>query len=216
MNYADYCQIRMDRLCETDTYVTLKLEEDRDRLCRQVDSRRLDQQSPLPRESLCDMAMVTLTLRYAMLMAACTFLEETVRFLSKKLIGNYKADLRAQKHGSWLHRHLQVLNSRCDLDLAPIGQEKALFEDIIQIRNAIAHAWGKIDACKNARQIHAITSQYDWLRINSEGYIDLRNQAVPEALVAATDIVEHILELPGASSLTWEEPLNQNKDARPA
>ena len=141
------------------------------------------------------------TFRYSMLVAVCTFLEESIKFITQQLNKDYKSKRKDIKQGSWLSKHLELLASCAGLEIKSIESQKILFNDVILIRNTIAHAWGRVEVSKSPKKLCDTISQYDWININDEGFIILDDQAIPNALVAALEIVEHILQIPSTDSI---------------
>ena len=48
--------------------------------------------------------------RYSMLIAACTFLEESVKFMCNKSVADYGKKLKAYRRGTWLAKHRERKN----------------------------------------------------------------------------------------------------------
>jgi len=67
-------------------------------------------------------------------------------------------------------------------------------DDIVNIRNAIAHAWGKIDKCTNAVTLQRIILRRDWIQETNDGYVFLGDVAYAEAIQLVRDLVRYILE----------------------
>ena len=203
MKYSDYLQKRFDYLQTCDAYIEEKLEDARQDLVRRVNEDELKPQEPPFKQDLFEIEVVTETFRYSMLVATCTFLEESIRFITRQLIADYEAKLKDAKRGSWLSKHLELLASCVDLDIKSIESQKIIFEDVILVRNTIAHAWGRVAASKSPDKLRAIVSRHDWANISNDGFLVLDDQAVPNAMVAAVEIVEHILQLTLTDSITF-------------
>ncbi len=151
---------------------------------------------------LLEIEITAQTFRYSMLVAVCTFLEESIKFITKQVIPDYHVRVKKLKRGSWLGKHLQMLASQAGLDIKLIEREQMKFEDVILVRNTIAHAWGRVDACKYTPRLREVVARYDWVEITGDGFLELTDQAIPDAMTAALEITEHILRLPGADAIT--------------
>lgn len=203
MKYSDYLQKRFDYLRTCDAYIENKLEDAKQELVRRVNEGELKTQEPLFKQDLFEIEVVTEIFRYSMLVAACTFLEESIRFITRQLIADYEARLKDTKRGSWLSKHFELLASCVDLDVKSIERQKIIFEDVILVRNTIAHAWGRVDASKSPQKMRAVVSRHDWANISNDGFLVLGDQAVPDAMLAAVEIIENILKLPLADSIKF-------------
>ena len=203
MKYSDYLQKRLEYLRTCDIYVEDKLEEDKQKLVQKVNENELKSHGYAFRNHLDEINIVADTFRYSMLVAVCTFLEESIKFITRQLIKDYKSKLKITKQGSWLSKHLKLLASCAGLEIKSIESQKILFNNVILIRNTIAHAWGKVEASKSPKKLRDIISQYDWININDEGFIILDDQTIPNALVAALEIIEHILQIPSTDSINF-------------
>lgn len=203
MKYSDYLQKRFDYLQTCDAYIEEKLEDARQDLVRRVNEDELKPQEPPLKQDLFEIEVVTDTFRYSMLVATCTFLEEFIRFITRQLIADYEAKLKDAKRGSWLSKHLELLASCVDLDIKSIERQKIIFEDVILVRNTITHAWGRVEASKSPEKLRAIVSRHDWANISNDGFLVLDDQAVPDAMLAAVEIVENILKLPLTDSIKF-------------
>jgi hypothetical protein len=203
LKYSDYLQKRWEYLRTCDIYVEDKLEEDKQKLVQKVNENELKSHGSAFRNHLDEINIVADTFRYSMLVAVCTFLEESIKFITRQLIKDYKSKLKITKQGSWLSKHLELLASCAGLEIKSIESQKILFNNVILIRNTIAHAWGKVEASKSPKKLRDIISQYDWININDEGFIILDDQTIPNALVAALEIIEHILQIPSTDSINF-------------
>lgn len=203
MKYSDYIQKRLEYLRTCDIYIEGKLEDSRQNLAQRVNEGELSPQELAFKQYLFEIEVVTEIFRYSMLIAACTFLEESIKFITRHLIVDYEVKLKDAKRVSWLSKHLDMLASCINLDIKSIESHKKIFEDVILVRNTIAHAWGRVETSKYPEKLREIASRHDWANITDEGFLVLDDQAVPNAMIAAVEIVEHILQLPHADSITF-------------
>ena len=143
------------------------------------------------------------TFRNCMLLGACTLIEDVLLQIGTNTITNFENKANKAKKGnvckskkeeglSKIRKYLQVLESK--LDFAPIDNDLQLIDDIVKIRNAIAHAWGKIDSCNNPAALRNIISRRDWVKDPGDGYIYLEDEAYADAITPVLNLVEHILD----------------------
>ncbi len=138
--------------------------------------------------------LVATTFRYCMLTAVCTFLEESMRMLGELVIDDYGEKVKRERRGSWLKKQCRVYKSCSEIELSGIADKIRLFEDVIVVRNAVVHAWGRIDACRGHKKLREVVSRHSWAEETADGYVFLDDQAVPDAMIASGEIVNHVLD----------------------
>jgi len=134
------------------------------------------------------------TFRYSMLVAVCTFLEESVRSLCGRAVTDYATRLKASGRGTWLAKHRCLLANHTSVDVVGMKRDLDTMEEFVQVRNCIAHAWGKVDACRNNRQLRDIVStRSECFYLSADGFLIALDQAVLTALTASRRIVDKLL-----------------------
>lgn len=140
------------------------------------------------------------TFRYSMLLAVCTFLEESVKFLCHRSVTDYAIRLKESGSGTWLARHRRLLANHTTVDLAGIEGDLEVMEEFVQVRNCIAHAWGKLGGCRNEQQLREIVERVDYFTVSADGYLLVEDHAVPTAIIKsghiANKLVQDLLGLP--------------------
>ena len=135
------------------------------------------------------------TFRYCMLIAVCSFLEESVKSLCEVSVPNYSATLNAIRRGNWLSKHRRLLRSHKKVDVAGIGGHLDTMEDFVAVRNCIVHAWGKLDKCRNKEQLRDIVQRrsdlFEW---SADGFLVVGQDAVSTAIVSTRSLVNKLLE----------------------
>ncbi len=142
------------------------------------------------------------TFRYTMLIAVCTFLEESVKFLCERSVDDYRNKLKTCRRGTWLAKHRQLLADNTPVDLTTIKVELDTMEEFVEVRNCIVHKWGEVDG--NVDRLIEIDEKKGadccfgkW----KDGFLAVTDQAVPTAVIASGDIVNKLLQdlhdLPG-------------------
>jgi len=134
------------------------------------------------------------TFRYSMLLAVCTFLEESVRLLCDCSLIDYGKKLDSYRRGTWLAKHRRILRDHTLVDVAAIEGDLDTMEEFVQVRNCIAHAWGKVDGCRNEQQLRNIVNRADCFNLSADGYLLVEDGALPTAVIAAGHIVNTLLE----------------------
>ena len=126
--------------------------------------------------------LIAPTFRNCMLIAVCTYLEESLRRLGNLIIDDYDSKVKQLKSGNWLKKQLRVYRSQIGADLNSIKKHIKKFEEIIFIRNAIVHSWGKVDAHRNPSKIKKIIDDNHWAEVSVDGLIYLDDQAYAYAM----------------------------------
>ena len=134
------------------------------------------------------------TFRYSMILAVCTFLEEAVKFLCQRAVADYAMRLKASGSGTWLAKHSRLLADHTTVDLAGIKEDMAVMEEFVQVRNCIAHAWGKLGGCRNKQQLREIVERVDYFMVSADGYLLVEDQAVPTAAIASGQITDKLIQ----------------------
>jgi len=205
MRYADYLRKRLDYLERCNAHIEEKLEDDKEQLCSRLNSGELNPQDRSYKDARFEIEIIAQTFRYSMLVAICTFLEESINSITEGLVPDYHMRLKNENRGTWLRKHLQMLAWSAGLDMKPIEKEQSMSEDIILLRNTIAHAWGRVQASKAAPKLREIVCQYQWVEITGDGFFELTDQAIPETMIVPEEIIDHILRLPGAETISLQD-----------
>jgi hypothetical protein len=130
--------------------------------------------------------------RYTMLVALCSFLEEAIKEITKRLVSDYDARMAAEI-GNWLARHTRLLAEVRGLDLDPIDKDLKTFHDLIALRNCVVHHWGKVAAARDPCAVEGVANRVETADISRDGFLYLGDQVLPEAISAAENIADHIL-----------------------
>lgn len=133
------------------------------------------------------------TFRYAMLVALCSYLEEAIKEITRRLVHGYHEKIQAERDGNWLTRHARVLEKEHGMDFAPIEKEQRAFGDLIDLRNCIVHAWGKVAEARRPRAVEAAAGRVATACITKDGFLFLGEHVLIEAIEAAEKIVDYIL-----------------------
>ena len=190
---ARYLRERLRRLeiCAED-YET-RLSDDRIDLCRKVDEGVCDRDDPDLRSAMFHLEYeLGNTFRQAMLVALCSYLEEALKAIGSCLVVDYTAKLKKQK-GSWLERHISVLCARAGVDRTVVAAEIAKFGDMIVLRNCVTHSGGNVRTDRDSDAIRGAVDRIDGAAISEDDFLLFNHLIVPEAIVAAEGIADHIL-----------------------
>ena len=135
------------------------------------------------------------TFRNCMLVAVCTLLEETLRRIGTLTVAAFDAQVAKKKTGTKISKYLRVLKDQLSLDYNPVDASINVLDHIVVIRNAIAHAWGKIDNCSNPDKIRDAVSNISWAVITDDDYIYLEDEAYADVVEPVLDIIQHIINV---------------------
>jgi hypothetical protein len=162
-----------------------------------VNNGRIQPDSPEFRKALAKLDYNILpTFRYCIFLGACTLIEDVLLRFGIDVIPYFKVQARKlrRRRMSTVRSYLQVLKSQLQIDFTFIDNDLQLIDDIVKIRNAIAHAWGKIDNCNNHVELRDIISRRNWVEETGNGYIYLNDEAYADAIEPVLSLVKHILD----------------------
>ena len=189
-----YLRRRLEYLERCNAEIESKLSDDERDLCRRVDKGEYSKNDSAIDQIVFHLEIVVgNTFRYTMLIGVCSFLEEAIKAITKRLVSDYETKLRAQKKGNWLRKHIQVLSGLVGLKVAPIQRDLDKFYNLITLRNCIVHAWGKVAEARDPDAVMGAAHKVETTEISKDGYLVLGDQVVPEAIIAAENIAEEIL-----------------------
>jgi len=187
---VDYLKKRLDFLKNCKAYVEKRLSDDERQFINTCDD------EDICRKYFChiDYALRN-TFRYCMLIAYCSFLEESVKLLCERSVADYSAKLNAIRRGTWLSKHRQLLRRHTALDLAAMAEDLDTMEDFVAVRNCIVHAWGNLDKCRNkARLREIVEKRRDLLATTEDGFLVVERDAVSTASVTSRKLVNKLLK----------------------
>ena len=188
-----YLRKRLDYLRECNADIENRLRDDGDEFIKICDDERACNKYLWHLETV-----VCSTFRYAMFMAVCTFLEESVKFICDLTISDYATKLKTHRRGNWLAKHRQLLADSINpaVDLLAIKTHLDTMEEFVAVRNCIVHEWGKVDG-----DIDGLINKDDEKREAdccfgrwADGFLRLTDQAVPTAVIASGRIVNKLLQ----------------------
>jgi hypothetical protein len=203
---VSYLKIRLKYIRDCATLLEGFLDAEYKRYALQSDNNKL---TPEMQEVLHDIEYgLTLTFRYCMLVAVCSYVEDSLKKIGELVVSDYSQKIKSDhSHDSWFRKHLRVLESDAKIDFTAIESDISLFEDIITVRNAIVHTWGKVDEVKNPAKLETIIENKkkkygtnNWIEKTANGYIFLNDLALPNAKITATNIVRHVLTKSGLTN----------------
>lgn len=191
---VEYLKIRLEYIEYCNASLEGSIEDDKQQMLDMVNRGKLSQSDPDLGRALFRLEyLVATTFRYCMLAAVCTFLEESMTMLGELVIDDYREKVRRERRGSWLKKQLRVYKSCSEIEFTGITDKIRLFEDMIVVRNAVVHAWGRIDACRGHKKLREVVSRHSWAEETENGYVFLDDQAVPEAMIVSGEIVNCVL-----------------------
>ncbi len=191
---ADYLRRRLEYIHFCNAEIQSKLFDDGRELCSKIDDGEYSKNDPAVGQIIFHIEYVVAnTFRYTMLVGICSFLEEAMKAITKRLLSDCEGKLRSQKEGNWLHKQIRVLCDSAELNVVPIKRHVDTFHNLITLRNCIVHAWGNVAEARDSAAVKAAAQQVEDAAISADGYLVLGDQVVPQAIIAAEEIAEHVL-----------------------
>ncbi len=134
------------------------------------------------------------TFRYVLLVGMCSYVEEALNEIGKRLCRDYGAQIKCIKRATSFQKQLKVLSSSGAVDITPIESELDHFDQLITLRNCIVHCWGNVAAARNAAAVKAASKKVNGATLTPDEFLVLDDQVVADASNAAETIVDHILD----------------------
>ena len=162
-----------------------------------VNRKRIEPDDPELSEALFKLNYHILpTFRNCMIVAVCTLIEDILLAIGSYTVPDFESHVGRlrRRRMSTVRRYLQVLESQLTIDFTFIDNDLLLIDDIVKIRNAITHAWGKIDNCDNHVTLRKIISRRNWVQETGDGYILVSDEAYADAIEPVLRLVRHIFD----------------------
>lgn len=121
--------------------------------------------------------LIPSTFRNCMIVGACTLIEDILLLIGSYTVPGFESHVGRLSNMSKIRKYLSVLGDEIPMDFTTIDRQLQLIYDIVKIRNAIVHRWGKIDNCNNHIALRNIISQRNWVEETGDGYIFLNDEA---------------------------------------
>jgi len=200
---GDYLYRRLQDLERCNIEIETKLADDERDHCRRIDEGQYSKNDPAVGQIIFHLEyVVRSTFRYTMLVGVCSFLEEAMKAIAKRVLPDYEARIKARKKGNWLQEHIRNLSNSVVLNVAPIQSDLDKFHHLITLRNCVTHAWGKVAECNDPDAVKAAAKRIETAEISRDGYLVFGDQVVPEAISSAENIAESILTSKLQESMT--------------
>jgi hypothetical protein len=197
---TEYLRLRLDRLIECNATMENKLRWDMQNV---IDSKEVSREEI--NKALFHLQFgIANSFRYMLLIGMCAYLEESIVAIGRILIPDYDLKFKKLKikNTSWLHRSLRLLENEASFDSKQIAKKEALFDDMVTLRNCIAHHWGKIDESRYPTEVEAAVDRliksgkrgnYDLVTISKDRVLALGDNMVTNASFNAEGILDTIL-----------------------
>jgi len=135
------------------------------------------------------------TFRNGMLVSACSLIEDVLLRVGTESISDFKSEVQSlRSRNSTIRKYLQVIHDHLGIDFSQIADWLNLIDDLNKVRNAIVHAWGKIENCSNPPTLRQIIARYGWLQESGDGYIVVGDETYADAITPFLRLIEHILD----------------------
>ncbi len=143
--------------------------------------------------------------RYMLLIGMCAYLEESIVAIGRILITDCDVKFKKLKikNTSWLHRNLRLLENDAGFNSNSMKKKEVIFDDIVTLRNCIAHHWGKIDESRDPAAVEAAVyrliksgkpQNLDLVAISKDRILALGDNMVTHASINAGIILNTILK----------------------
>lgn len=194
VDLAKYLRRRLQYLEQCNAEIEGKLSEDKLDLCRQIDEGVYSKHDPAIGKVIFHLEFIVgNTFRYTMLVGLCSFLEEALKEITERLVDDYQVKINAEERGNWLKKHISVLSTQAGVNMVAIQSDLDTFDNLIALRNCIVHAWGNVNKARNPTAVREAAKRIETAEISKDSFLVLGDQVVPEAIIAAENIVDSIL-----------------------
>ena len=139
-------------------------------------------------------------LREAILVMFCSLMEEVLRDIAKICVPNYDDEIK-RENGSWLKKHLGVLNKAKGVDVSEDDVE--FLQYFIDLRNCVVHAGGNVNKSRYGDGIkEAVSSLQEYGRSHGsymlgeweDGYLKLDDHFVPVLVKKGEKIINGVFK----------------------
>ena len=136
--------------------------------------------------------------RQAMLVMVLSYLDEAMKLIGEASISNYSAKISEQRKGSWFEKQKKLFE-KYGVSFEGIKDECERINDLIKVRNCIVHAGGRIDKCRNPKQVEIAISRlkerdkdrnFKLVDITSDKFLCLGEDIIATAIIASNKIIE--------------------------
>lgn len=136
------------------------------------------------------------TFRNGMLVSACSLIEDVLLRIGTDSISDFKSHVQnLRRRGiSTVRKYIQVIQDHLLIDFSEIDDSLKLIDDLIKVRNAIVHAWGKIEKSRSPNALRKIVARHNWLQESDDGYIIVEDETYADAITPFLSLIEHILD----------------------
>lgn len=190
--FADYLYRRCDYLTRTNGEIETKLSDDELDIVLRLNTGELSPDDPdVGRAFFHIDCVVANTFRYTMLAGVCSFLEEALKEICRRVVSDYDRELK-KKRGNFLRKHVSLLTG-VGLNKAPIQASINKFNAMIAVRNSIIHAWGRLPEGESKKRLERNLKMIETAEVSKDGFIVLGDQVIAEAINTAEEIADHIL-----------------------
>jgi hypothetical protein len=190
--FVDYLKKRWDDLRASTNYVIQKMHEDERKWCESVDAGKRTR-AEANRALFHAEHVVSRTIRYTLLTAFCTFLEETAREFASRAFPSDFEDRARRKKGSQFVRYVKVLED-AGLDTRLIQADLEKFNALITLRNCVVHAWGKLSRALNPKEVKQAVAKIESADVYKDGFLYLGDAVLAEAIFGAENIGNEMID----------------------
>jgi hypothetical protein len=190
--FVDYLKKRWEDLGNSKDYVNQKLHDDEMEWSELVNAGK---KTSADASRALDHAehVVSRTIRYVMLVAICTFLEEASREFVHRTFPSDCEERAKKKTGSLFAKYIKVLVDG-GFDTTPVQEDIEKLSALITLRNCVVHAWGKISRADNPEAVRKAIVMVESAGTYEDGFLGFGDQVIPEAIIAAENIGNALID----------------------
>ncbi len=191
---AQYLRKRLERLEQCNAEFENKHSDDKQAVCEKVSSGIYTSDAPDLGRIIFHMEYVYAnTFRCCLLGGLCSFLEEALKVIGPFVATDYDSALK-KKRGNWLVRHIAVLQDLTGTDCTAVQPYVDDFCDLTLLRNCVMHSGGNVDSDRDPQSVREAAQRVETAEVSRDGFLVFGDQVVPEAIIAAEEIADHVLK----------------------
>lgn len=136
--------------------------------------------------------------RQAMLIMVCSYLEEAMNLIGKRVISDYTTKIR-KINGNWFEKRKNLFNE-IGVMFNEIKDECDRIDDLRIVRNCIVHAGGSITRYRYQKQVEAAVERIkerdkdknmNLVEISADKFLYLGDNIIATAIIASEQIIKH-------------------------
>ncbi len=173
------------------------VEDEKQEIIDSVNEGRLSLENPEVQRAIGKLnGPIASTSRNCLLIAVCSLLEDVLRRAGNLALKDYDSIFKKDKNDhreDFLRTHRRILEAEAGIHFEPVADYVGALERAVLIRNSVVHAWGKVETSTHPEILRKTLDEIKWADETQDGYICLYDDAVPEVMWAAEQVIEWVL-----------------------